>query len=136
MTVTCSKGTYIRNLVEDIGERLGVGAHVTQLHRAYTAGLAEEAMFGLDELKAMSPEQLQGCLLPVDRAVNYMPKLTLDGDAVHALRQGKTVSMPESIDSTGCVRLYEQGSLFMGLGEWDAGILKVKRLLGTEFTPL
>lgn len=133
LTVTCSKGTYIRNLVEDIGERLGVGAHVTQLHRVYTAGLAGETMYGLDELVAKSPEQLQQCLLPIDRAVDYLPRLALNDEAAHALRQGKTVPMMESIHSTGCVRLFENNTQFIGLGEWDAGVLKVKRFLGTGF---
>lgn len=134
LTVTCSKGTYIRNLVEDIGERLGVGAHVTQLHRAYTAGLAGETMYTLDELNAMTHEQLLQCLLPVDRAVDYLPRLVLENDAVHAMRQGKTITMPESADSNGCVRLFDNDEQFFGLGEWEAfGVLKVKRLLGTRF---
>ncbi len=132
LTVTCSKGTYIRNLVEDIGECLGVYAHVTQLHRAYTAGLAEETMFTLDELTAKSPEQLLQCLLPVDRAVDYMPKLILEDEAVFAICQGKTLNNLESKDVIGSVRLYDRAEQFVGLGEWDAGILKVKRLLGTE----
>ncbi len=131
LTVTCSKGTYIRNLVEDIGERLGVGAHVTQLHRTHTAGLARETMYTLDELTAMTTEQLLQCLLPVDRAVDYLPRIVLDDDAVHALRQGKLITLPESTDSTGCVRLFDNNAQFFGLGEWDAiGVLKVKRLLG------
>ncbi len=130
LTVTCSKGTYIRNLVEDIGERLGVGAHVTQLHRTHTAGLASETMYALDELTAMTPEHLLQCLLPVDRAVDYLPRIVLDDAAVHALRQGKLITWPESTDSTGCVRLFDNNAQFFGLGEWDAiGVLKVKRLL-------
>lgn len=133
LTVTCSKGTYIRNLVEDIGERLGVGAHVTQLHRAYTAGLAEETMYTLDELTAMMPEQLLQCLLPVDRAINYLPRIVLEDDTVHSLRQGKVITLPASNDSSGLVRLFDGEELFFGLGEWDeGGTLKVKRLLGTS----
>ena len=134
LTVTCSKGTYIRNLVEDIGERLGIGAHVTQLHRVFTAGLATETMYGLDELASKSPEQLHQCLLPVDRAIDYLPALVLDEDAVHALKQGRTVNISDSMDSTGGVRLYDRGSQFIGLGEWDAsGVLKPKRLLTTGY---
>ncbi len=134
LTVTCSKGTYIRNLVEDIGERLGVGAHVTQLHRAYTAGLAQERMYSLDELTAKSPELLLQCLLPVDRAVDYLPTLILDDEAVHALKQGRTLFRPESMNLTGGVRLYDRGRQFIGLGEWDApGVLQPKRLLTTGF---
>ena len=41
LTVQCSKGTYIRNLVEDIGDALGTGAHLVRLHRVYTSGFEE-----------------------------------------------------------------------------------------------
>ena len=133
LTVVCSKGTYIRNLVEDIGERLGVGAHVTQLHRAYTAGLATEMMYSLDELAKKSEESLQHCLLPVERAVDYLPSLTIDDEASHALKQGKSLSMPNVMNVAGSVRLYEQNQEFIGLGEWDAGVLKPKRLVTTGF---
>ncbi len=133
LTVTCSKGTYIRNLVEDIGERLGVGAHVTQLHRVHTAGLAGERMYTLEELDASSHEQLQQCLLPVDRAVNYLPEIDLDQEAVQALRQGKTVSgLADFMDSPEGVRLYDPEGQFIGLGEWcAAGVLKVRRLVNS-----
>lgn len=131
LTVTCSKGTYIRNLVEDIGERLGVGAHVTQLHRCYTAGLANDVMFSLDELNAKSQDELFQCLIPMERAIDYLPSLVLNDDAIHNLRQGKTVIIDQLTDCTGCIRLYDNAGLFIGLGEWDVipGVLKVKRLL-------
>ena len=132
LKVTCSKGTYIRNLVEDIGERLGVGAHVTQLHRAFTAGLALEPMYTLDELIAKSPEELIKLLLPMDRAIDYFPKLTLDESQIFALRQGKTVQVLEPIDPMRLVRLYAHDQEFIGLGQQDEAspdILKVKRLL-------
>ena len=131
LTVHCSKGTYIRNLVEDIGERLGVYAHVTELHRTYTAGLADEPMYPLDTLQNMSLEHLHQCLLPVERAVEYLPRLLLDDDAVFALRQGKTVPATFVSDSAQGVRLYDKNNQFIGLGEWESsGILKVKRLIG------
>ncbi|HBI21868.1 MAG TPA: tRNA pseudouridine(55) synthase TruB [Legionella sp.] len=131
LTVTCSKGTYIRNLVEDIGERLGVYAHVTKLHRTYTAGLADEPMYPLDALAGMSHAGLHECLLPMERAVDYLPPLTLDDDAVFALRQGKMVCIPDAMDWTVGVRLYDNEKQLIGLGEWEsAGVLKVKRLLG------
>lgn len=133
LIITCSKGTYIRNLVEDIGERLGVGAHVTQLHRVYTAGLASESMFGLDALSQMSQDELLQLLLPVDRAVNYLPKVTLNEEQIVALRQGKTIQSIQPIDSFSDVRLYSIDNQFIGLGQWETStILKVKRLQSTH----
>ena len=130
LTVSCSKGTYIRNLVEDIGNRLSVGAHVTQLHRVYTAGLASEPMFSLDELAEKSSEELMQLLLPVDRAVDYLPKFILDDEQILALRQGKTVQIMKPIDPVTNVRLYSVDNQFIGLGTWETpNILKVQRLL-------
>ena len=129
LTVTCSKGTYIRNLVEDIGERLGVGAHVTQLHRCFTAGFETEPMYTLDELTAKSEEDQLLCLLPMDRAVQYLPKITLNPTEVHVLRQGKVIGDYDAKGLTGCIRLYENDAQFIGLGELQADGLKVKRLL-------
>lgn len=133
ITVSCSKGTYIRNLVEDIGDNLGVGAHVTKLHRLYTAGLANEPMYTIDALQELSNDALIACLLPIDRAVNDLPRISLSTEAIALLRQGKRVADIASSERLGLVRLYENETDFMGLGELDgAGFIKVKRLLSFE----
>ena len=129
LTVTCSKGTYIRNLSEDIGERLGVGAHVTRLHRCFTAGFSNEPMYTLDELESKSDDQQHQCLLPMDRAVHYLPAVALNDTEVQALRQGKVISNIDAKGVTGCIRLYENDTQFIGLGELQEDGLKVKRLL-------
>lgn len=130
LTVTCSKGTYIRNLVEDIGDHLGVGAHVTQLHRNYTAGLAEYPMYTLDELNHHTPESLLQYLIPMDKAVEHFPKMILSDHDVADLRLGRTISTIQSNDATDSFRLYDQAGLFIGLGEWHGiHLLKPKRLI-------
>jgi tRNA pseudouridine55 synthase len=130
LTVTCSKGTYIRNLVEDIGEQLGVGAHVTRLHRLYTAGLSEELMFPLDSLLGENETELLSHLLPIDRAVSYLPKITIDLNTTGLLRQGKIISDLPLKGIKGGVRLYLNGKDFIGLGDVIEGdVLKVRRLL-------
>lgn len=128
--VSCSKGTYIRNLVEDIGDSLHVGAHVTRLHRLHTAGFAGERMFSIDELANMSIADLHNCLLPMERAVEYLPLLQLKADELLALRQGKIVENEEFVNLSGCVRLHDEQDQFVGLGELqDNGSLQVRRLL-------
>ena len=130
LTVTCSKGTYIRNLIEDIGEKLGTFAHVTRLHRLYTAGFDKEPMFTVDDLQTQPEERLISYLLPPDRAVSHFPRLALSQDAVQALRQGKTLSNMGNGKASGRVRLYEDDFQFIGLGELDKmGLLSVVRLL-------
>ncbi len=130
LTVTCSKGTYIRNLIEDIGEQLGTFAHVTRLHRLYTAGFDNEPMFTLDDLQNKPEEELISCLLPLDRAVSHLPRLAISPDAAQALRQGKTLSNMNDGIVPGRIRLYENDLQFIGLGELaDTGLLSVARLL-------
>ncbi len=130
LTVRCSKGTYIRNLVEDIGERLNVGAHVIQLHRSYTAGLEKEVMFSLDELALKSSDERLACLLPTDRAIDYMPKYVLTVELASEIRLGKPVYINDMSDFVGLIRLYDNQQQFIGLGERESlGVLKPKRLI-------
>ncbi|CAM2898720.1 tRNA pseudouridine synthase B [Legionella steigerwaltii] len=130
LTVTCSKGTYIRNLVEDIGDVLGVGAHVTRLHRVYTSGLDTMPMYSLDELEAMSVSERMDCLVPMDRAVNHFAQVTLLDDEVVSIRQGRVVTNKIGVGEVDCVRLYDEKAQFIGLGERNIqGDIKAKRLL-------
>ncbi len=132
LTVSCSKGTYIRNLVEDIGDSLGVGAHVIRLHRLYTSGLEHFPMYSLDDLEGMSLTERMQCLIPMDRVINHFKQVILTDEEVVTIRQGKIVSrrVGNDADSTCCVRLYDEMSQFIGLGELDSsGDIRAKRLL-------
>jgi len=127
--VACTKGTYIRSLVEDIGEKLGVGAHVTQLHRTYTTGFDHEPMYSLEELTNYNSDELTARLLPLERAINYMPIIQVNADELSRLRQGKTVNYSHSQEA-GIVRLHDDTGTFAGLGDLSCdGLLCVKRLL-------
>lgn len=132
--VCASKGTYIRNLIEDIGDKLGVGAHVTQLHRVHTAGFSAETMYTLDDLQSQLSTQLVACLLPMERAVSYLPVMVLNDEEVGILRQGKVLHNKwDPMLKEGDIRLHDQASHFLGLGELQvSGLLKVKRLLSCE----
>lgn len=130
LTVLCSKGTYIRNLVEDIGDSLQVGAHVTRLHRVYTSGFKDMVMHTLEDLQAMSLTERLDCLIPMDRAVEYLNSVTLTDQEVLIIRQGKVLVNKMDVDVADCVRLYDDQAQFIGLGEQQInGDLKAKRLL-------
>lgn len=136
LTVTCSKGTYIRNLVEDVGEDLGVGAHVTRLHRVHTAGFAHTPMYTLDELRSMSLDEKLHCLIPMDKAVSHLELVTLSDAEVCTIRQGRIVTNKIQADAAACVRLYDLQKQFIGLGELKSnGDLKAKRLVSFESKP-
>jgi len=130
LTVKCSKGTYIRSLIESIGEMLGVGAYVTRLHRTYTAGFEHEPMWTLDALEAESLDARRAHLLLPERAVLQFERLDVSTDVMLSLYQGKIVSDLDNLPEAGIVRLYAPEDAFFGLGEvTPEGALKVKRLL-------
>lgn len=128
LTITCSKGTYIRNIVEDVGEKLGVGAHVIRLHRKYTAGFNNQRMYTLEELKEITQQELRDCLLPMDQAILHLPALCLPDTQITAIQQGKVV---KTTDETAhpLLRLYTEQDIFMGLVSQENGCIHARRLL-------
>lgn len=80
ITVSCSKGTYIRTLGEDIGEALGCGAHLGALRRIETGGFVAAQCITLAALEAMTEAQRDACLLPPQLLVAAYPTVTLDAD--------------------------------------------------------
>ncbi len=134
LEVRCTKGTYVRTLVEDIGEALGVGAHVVALRRLGVGPYGSEGMVGLDELKALAEQgfdALDARLLPIESALTQWPQVTLTPDAAFYLRQGQAVLVPHA-PTSGWVRLYQgdNGSRFIGMGQvLDDGRVAPKRLM-------
>ncbi len=130
ITVTCSKGTYIRTLAEDIGTALGgCGAHLVGLRRTETAGYVLPQAITIEQLEAMSIEARDAQLLPVDSAITYLPKVTLNDDAAHFLMQGQAVWLAGK-SPAGDLRLYDENNNFLGLGFLqDDGKIAPKRLI-------
>ena len=119
LDVACSKGTYVRTLVEDIAQALGTVAHVTALRRLGVGPYAEGRLYGLKELEALAGqgmEQLDDILLPVDSAIRHWPSVELGADSAYYLMQGQAVMAPGA-PSSGKVRLYDEGHGFLGIGE-------------------
>jgi len=132
--VHCSKGTYIRNLGEDIGEAAGCGAHLLSLRRLKAGQFDEMHTFTRLELHRDDYEKLDAFLLPVDAALYQFPKIILNEKQAFELSFGRSVQLIQSSISEGTLRLYsESGGTFLGLGELDnARVLSVKRLLRTN----
>ncbi len=80
IVVTCSKGTYIRTLGEDIGEAIGCGAHLGSLRRLETGGFVTSQCVTLPALEAMTEPEREACLLPPQSLVADYPVVTLDAD--------------------------------------------------------
>jgi tRNA pseudouridine55 synthase len=140
LRVACSKGTYIRNLVEDIGEALGCGAYVSQLHRVQVADFKADAMLSLSTLEAYSQTEKAACLLPMDRALSHFPSLNLPLNQVIDLTQGKRLCAEDLAEvalaqtQPHIFRLYDaEKQAFFGLVSWDENLqcLKALRLIQT-----
>ena len=133
LMVRCSKGTYIRTLIEDLGQRLEVGAHVVKLRREYTAGFEAAEMLTLEALSEMSVDEINKAILPIDSMVYHFARLEISKDILTGLSLGKTMALTGIDSHSGVVRLYDTDSKkFLGLGEWlSPQELKVKRLIHT-----
>ena len=130
--VHCSKGTYVRTLAEDIGERLGCGAHVSALRRTsvgpYTDGNLV-TLERLEDLKANDMPAMDNLLLPIETALTQWPDVELSADASFYLQQGQPVLVPHA-PTSGWVRLYATNRLFIGMGEiLDDGRVAPRRLM-------
>jgi tRNA pseudouridine55 synthase len=130
--VHCSKGTYVRTLVEDIGELLGCGAHVTALRRLAVGPFDDSQLIDMETLEATAAESmaaLDKLLLPMESGLAQWPGVRLSGDAAFYLRQGQPVLVPQA-PTEGWVRLYEGESRFLGMGEiLDDGRVAPRRLM-------
>lgn len=133
LSVTCSKGTYIRTLAEDIGHALGCGAHLIGLRRTETAGFKISDAITLEQLieKSEQNASLENFLQPVDAAILNFPAIQLDKNAAFRLTQGQVVKMSDKNIQTmvGEVRAYDEDNRFLGLCQCEQGKLMPKRLI-------
>ena len=127
--VTCTKGTYIRTLAEDIGVDLGCGAHLIGLRRTATASYDIAEAITLEAFEALSSEERLAKLAPPETAVDYLPSVMLDADSAFYLMQGQAVWRSGNIP-VGLLRLYDERNVFLGLGEQQSdGKIAPKRLM-------
>lgn len=92
MRVTCSKGTYIRTLAEDIGEALGCGAHLTGLRRTAVGDLSLDGAVTLEQIEQRTDDERPGMLAPVDALLQRCAVVTLDEAAMARFLQGQRIA--------------------------------------------
>ena len=129
LNVSCSKGTYIRTLAEDIGNQFGCGAHVTSLRRTRVGELDLGAAWTLQQLQAMDDrEQRLACVMDADQMLSGWPSVQLTQELAFYLGRGQAVWIPK-LPTSGWLRIYSQEGLFLGVGEiTDDGKLAPRRL--------
>lgn len=119
--VRCSKGTYVRTLVEDIARRAGTVAHTTRLHRESVGDFDAADMLDLDTLESLAeagPEVLRDRLLAPDVALLHLEAVSVDTEAAARFSGGQAVSGAGAAGA-GLVRVYDAGQNFLGVGEFQ-----------------
>ncbi len=131
--VRCSKGTYIRSLVEDIAARAGTVAHTARLHRETVGAFDPAEMLDLDGAEAIvedDPAGLKSQLLPADRALETLPAVTLSTAETERFLHGQAISGAGE-ENAGLTRVYgpDGDEDFLGVGELsEGGELRPKRV--------
>lgn len=130
LEVSCSKGTYIRVLAEDIGNALGCGAHLVGLRRTEVGHLSLEHSFTIESIQNALHDS-SSYILPVDALLQTLPHLTVDEQQAKRLEMGQRVPLNlPSIEAL--VRIYRATAAphnFIGTADWRSGVLHPKRLI-------
>jgi len=119
LEVSCSKGTYIRTLVEDIGKSLGCGGHVIELRRTGFAhlGLSESKTYEqLSKLKEQNLESLDSVILSADKMLPNLKSVYLDSEQTRDIRLGKKIKYL-GFSTSHKLKLYDHNKQFLGIGE-------------------
>ncbi len=134
LEIDCSKGTYIRTLVTDLGEALGCGAHVAELKRIRVGHFDIEDCVSYDRLlDAKNGGDLMAHLSPISSMIEGWADIKLPCPTAYLVRQGQAVAVPPRSPTRGWVKLLEEradGELtFLGVGEIQGGRLAPRRLV-------
>ena len=134
LEVHCSKGTYIRTLVDDLGDVLGCGAHVTMLRRTAVADYPTEKMLDWHALQSLAEPQdlslLDALLLPIDTAVAKLPALTLNESQTQGIGFGQRIKFDNPNRLQGQVRLFSHENRFLGVAVIDENnVIRPQRLV-------
>lgn len=117
LEIKCTKGTYIRTLIEEIGEALGCGAYVQGLRRLMVGNYDEKGMVSIEQLEALNQNERDGFLLPLDSLLHNWPHIKLSQAAVYYLYRGQPIFLP-NVTAKGWVRLIHTiNDQFIGVGE-------------------
>ncbi|MCI5668471.1 MAG: tRNA pseudouridine(55) synthase TruB [Oscillospiraceae bacterium] len=131
LEVDCSGGTYIRTLINDIGEALGTGAIMTSLCRTKSCGFTLESCHGLEEIRGADREQLERWLIPVEAVFAELPEIPLDEVQRRMYLNGVRLDADRLMkrSGTGILSRVTFGGEFLGVGRinTDGELVPVKQ---------
>ena len=131
INVSCSKGTYIRVLANDIGACLKTGGYLVGLRRLAIGKITIKEAIDINLIEEMNRQSREGLIQPIDTLIREFGKIILKEKDVKAIKEGRTLLLKNY--GEGIYRLYANEDIFLGLGNIDLyGYLKVKRLRATN----
>ena len=118
LTVACSAGTYIRTLAEDIGRKVGVGAHLAELRRTRAGRFDLSRSVTLDDLSEL--DDPTSVLIPMEEAVEHLLSITLTTERAEKTRGGLSTRIAETqlVDSQP-VRMLDENQNLLAIGFYD-----------------
>lgn len=132
LLVSCSKGTYIRTLCEDIGKRLGCGAYMNTLVRTKSAGFSLAQSFTPEELVKLKEENRLGeAILPLDSIFSDYDKIKLPAVLAKKVKNGVRIRHEKAEDGK-CYRIYDENGAFLCISEGKRGELVLKKAFWEE----
>ncbi|WP_294351790.1 tRNA pseudouridine(55) synthase TruB [uncultured Clostridium sp.] len=130
MEVTCSKGTYIRSLCYDIGEKLNVGATMVELRRTKTSTFSEEDSINIEDL---NEENINDYIISIEEALKMYPRIDVNKGYSKLFINGVKVCDKRALKSKPeldrLYRVYDEEGRFIGLGRQDKSSFKIEKLL-------
>ncbi|CAC9569893.1 tRNA pseudouridine(55) synthase (EC 5.4.99.25) [uncultured Gammaproteobacteria bacterium] len=132
LEVSCSKGTYIRSLIADIGEKLGCGAHVIELRRTGFAHIDITQAIKFADLETLIGdtdadfEQLDAKIFPSEAMLPSIHSVTIDKQQSTDIRYGRKIKIENQADNL--VKMFDENTIFLGIGQIENGYLQPKRL--------
>jgi tRNA pseudouridine55 synthase len=130
--VTCSKGTYVRTLGEDIGEALGCGAHLTMLRRTGVGALTLAGAVTLEQIDAAVAEARDALLAPVDALLGSFEAITLGEDQTRRFLHGQRLRIADRAAGEAVrVRIYSPDAQLLGTAQLQDGVLSPERLIAS-----
>lgn len=138
LNVHCSKGTYIRTLIDDLGEKLGCGAHIIALRRIQVGMLSTSQLVTMPYLKELLNKEkikkLDSLLMPIDSPIYFLPKVYLSSKESLNFKLGQKISFKSCIQNSLVRVLEKEKKIFLGLGKINTEEILIPYRLLSIFT--
>ena len=117
LTITCSKGTYIRTLIEDIALKLQTYGHVKELRRISIDAFRDNEMIPFEKILECKKDKLTSYLKPIDYGLMHLPSILINHDDFIRFTNGQTITHKTNFnEKPEIIRIYDSGKIFIGLG--------------------